>query len=378
VTANADASMVYGHANNVELIYVGSGSQVFVRTTAGGNLAPTTGAFPGGVVRGVAADPANENTIYVIDDDSVFQSVDGGANWTDISGNIAAGGAGTFRSIAYMPDGPNDRIAVGTNQGVFVSRESSFGTWFHLGGGLPNAPVWDLDYDVADDLLVAGTLGRGAWTLAGITDLNTPPVANAGADQTVECTSDTGTSVTLNGSASFDPDGDPLMYSWTDALNNEIATGPTPAVTLPLGTHILTLTVDDGQGGTDTDTVEITVQDTTAPTISKVGASPDTLWSPNHKMVPVAVSVSATDVCDPSVSCEIISVTSNEPLDGLGDGNTSPDWIITGALTVSLRAERSGKGTGRVYTVTVECTDHSGNSSTKPVIVSVPHSQGKK
>ena len=58
VTANSDAAMVYGHPNNDELIYVGAGTQVFVRTTAGGNLAPTAGAFPGGTVFGVAVDPA--------------------------------------------------------------------------------------------------------------------------------------------------------------------------------------------------------------------------------------------------------------------------------------------------------------------------------
>ena len=82
--------------------------------------------------------------------------------------------------------------------------------------------------------------------------------------------------------------------------------------------------------------------------------------------------MTVTDNCDSSVMCRIISVTSNEPIKGLGDGDKSPDWVITGNLTVDLRAERSAKGTGRWYTITVECTDSSGNRSTNYVQVSVP------
>ena len=66
-------------------------------------------------------------------------------------------------------------------------------------------------------------------------------------------------------------------------------------------------------------------------------------------MVPVTVVVSALDVCDPAPVCRLVAVSSNEPTDGTGDGNTAPDWQITGPLTVDLRAERAGKGTGRVY-----------------------------
>ena len=75
---------------------------------------------------------------------------------------------------------------------------------------------------------------------------------------------------------------------------------------------------------------------------------------PNHQLVPVTVAVEATDSCDPTPVCELTAVTSNEPENGTGDGDTSPDWEITGPLTVNLRAERAGSGSGRVYTLTVD------------------------
>ena len=111
--------------------------------------------------------------------------------------------------------------------------------------------------------------------------------------------------------------------------------------------------------------------DTTPPAITSASASPNTLWPPNHKMVPVTVTVAATDNSGDVPTCQIVSVSSNEPINGLGDGNTAPDWQITGTLTVNLRAERSGKGTGRTYTITVACTDGFGNTSTAAVTVNV-------
>ena len=204
--------------------------------------------------------------------------------------------------------------------------------------------------------------------------VNQAPHANAGPDQTVECTGPSGASVTLNGSASFDPDGDVLSYTWTGFFGT--ANGVSPTVTLPVGTHFVTLTVSDGQA-TATDIVYITVQDSMPPVIAAT-VSPSLLWPPNHKMVSVSVAAGVSDACDAAPSCQIISVSSNEPINGLGDGDTAPDWQITGDLTVELRAERSGNGTGRIYTIAVQCTDASGNSSTKTVTVSVPHDQGKR
>jgi sugar lactone lactonase YvrE len=150
----------------------------------------------------------------------------------------------------------------------------------------------------------------------------------------------------------------------------------------PVGSTIITYTATDTSGNTATSTQAVTVIDNTVPKIISASANPSVLWPPNHKMVPVTVGVTAKDNCEEKPAwpaCKIITVSSNEPENGLGDGDTAPDWGITGNLTVNLRAERSGTGSGRVYTITVRCTDASGNNSTtKTVAVTVPHDQGKK
>jgi hypothetical protein len=112
--------------------------------------------------------------------------------------------------------------------------------------------------------------------------------------------------------------------------------------------------------------------------IDNLTATPGVLWSPNHKMVDVTVDYSLFDGggVNPIVSTSL-SVSSNEPENGLGDGDTAPDWEVVDANHVRLRAERSGKGAGRIYTITVTCVDILGNTFSKPVTVTVPKSQGK-
>jgi hypothetical protein len=113
--------------------------------------------------------------------------------------------------------------------------------------------------------------------------------------------------------------------------------------------------------------------DVTAPTITGASASPNTLWPPNHKMRHVSVNYTATDACG-STSCSL-SVTSNEPVNSIGDGNTAPDWMVVNARQVQLRAERQGPRSGRIYTITISCTDQARNVARTTVRVSVPHDQ---
>jgi hypothetical protein len=114
-------------------------------------------------------------------------------------------------------------------------------------------------------------------------------------------------------------------------------------------------------------------RDTVPPVIAGVTATPNVLWPPNHKMVSVTITVTATDNFGEAPVCAIVSVTSSEPMNGQGDGDSAPDWQVTGPLTLNLRAERSGQGGGRIYAITVACEDGSGNSSAVIVNVSVPH-----
>jgi hypothetical protein len=145
-----------------------------------------------------------------------------------------------------------------------------------------------------------------------------------------------------------------------------------------------TCQVTDASSNTKSCSSKVTVVDTTPPIINSIVATPNTLWPPNHKFVPVSVAITATDICSASTSCSIVSVTSNEAVDAHGSGHTSPDWIISkpgpaaspAHLGVELRAERAGGGIGRIYTINVQCSDPSGNTTTGAATVSVAHDQG--
>ena len=121
----------------------------------------------------------------------------------------------------------------------------------------------------------------------------------------------------------------------------------------------------------------------TPPTITSVTANPSTLWPPNHKMVNITINAEVKDVSGLPVTLSA-TIASNEPQNGLGDGETAPDWtepVIdqqTGVIKLKLRAERSGSGNGRIYTVTITATDASGNASTALVEILVPHDKGRK
>jgi hypothetical protein len=109
--------------------------------------------------------------------------------------------------------------------------------------------------------------------------------------------------------------------------------------------------------------------------IASVSATPNSLGAPNHKMTPVAISARVTDNCPGATTWSVTGISSNEPANGTGDGDTEPDWTMAGAHAVSLRAERAGTGSGRIYTITITAKDVAGNASTATTTVAVPHNK---
>jgi hypothetical protein len=143
----------------------------------------------------------------------------------------------------------------------------------------------------------------------------------------------------------------------------------------PLGTTTITWTATDASGNSASAQQTVTVVDDDPPNVSDLSASPSVLWPPNHTMRDVTLSYAATDNCG-TVNCSVTSVTSNEPVDGTGDGDTAPDFDIVSSTLVHLRAERSGSGSGRRYTITLTCSDGT-NTASRSVDVNVPKSQQK-
>lgn len=209
---------------------------------------------------------------------------------------------------------------------------------------------------------------------------NGPPSISCPAASTNEC----GTISTVSATVS-DPDGDALTVVWS--VNGiAIQTNDLPASTnsssvslsakLGLGTNVVTVTATDTAGNVSSCTTTIIIVDTTPPVIESASATPNVLWPPNHKMVTIKVQAQVTDTCGPA-TWKILSVASSEAADAKGSGKkTTTDWQITGDHTLQLLAERSGKGTGRIYTITIQAKDQSGNTASETLTVTVPHDQG--
>jgi probable HAF family extracellular repeat protein len=139
---------------------------------------------------------------------------------------------------------------------------------------------------------------------------------------------------------------------------------PAAGSLLERGTHKVRITVTDAAGNATTKVVLLHVVDEIRPVFQSLTASPDVISPANKKLVPVTLSAIATDNCDPNPLSRIVSVTSSEPVD-------STDIVITGDLTLLLRAEVVSKSTPRIYTATVSCTDASGNATYKTLQIQV-------
>ncbi|HWY29787.1 MAG TPA: LamG-like jellyroll fold domain-containing protein [Candidatus Acidoferrum sp.] len=308
-----------------------------------------------------------------------------GGTITSISDNISALD-GTWINVAGVwnvagIDGSADKLRLYVNGKVVASTSSAtwggtVGAMADIGGGQDADCAGQFDLE---ELLVynRALASNEVAQLYAAGSAPTPPTISCPAPLTLECTNGSATG-TIDAKVQ-DTSGNALEVVWTldgiPSQTNDIpaggsitATSVTFTTSFGSGDHVVVVSASDGQTTPATCSTTVTVQDTIPPEILQIVATPNALWPPNHRMIPVNLIVDAVDNCDPSPVSKIIQVTSNEP-----ENRFEPDWVITGPLSVNLRAERLGMGRGRVYTIQVQCEDSSGNISYNSVNVVVPH-----
>ena len=114
------------------------------------------------------------------------------------------------------------------------------------------------------------------------------------------------------------------------------------------------------------------------PDCSAVKLDTTSLRPPNHRLVTITASGATDSDIGDSATLVVTGVTQDEPVNGLGDGGTAPDAVLSSpaANTVQVRAERSGTADGRVYRIAYTATDTHGATCSGVATVGVPHDQG--
>jgi hypothetical protein len=303
-------------ADNTAVIYaLGSGTNsVYVRTAGSGPPVQTTSSPGVNPLRDVAIDPSDWRRAWVVSSaNEVFSTVDAGATWTAVTGNLASQTA-ELRSVVYMP-GASGAVVVGglaacgpcvESGGVFRMAAGSPGVWERLGTGLPNAPVWDMEHDAMDDILVVSTMGRGAWSLAAASVV--PPTLSID-------------DVTL-------AEGD-------------------------VGTTIAAFTATLSHASAQTVTVDFSTSDGSASSGDYVAVSGTLTFAPGETAQPLNVEVIGDVVPEPDETffVNLASPVNATLLDGQGAGTISNDDLPALSIADVAVTEGAGGTVGAIFNV---------------------------
>ncbi|WP_299216155.1 glycosyl hydrolase [uncultured Aquimarina sp.] len=215
----------------------------------------------GNSIAGIAIHPVNPDIMWITTDGNgankgIHKTIDGGLTWTDITYNFPV--ATEYpEDIVHQPEHSQNPIYVSTDLGVYRLDDSS-NTWEPFMKGLPNTKIEDLEINIEDQTLTAGTYGRGIWRTSIPVELLQEDIRLAKIVSPQSSDSNCGSinpqiNVRNNGINTINAiditytidGGTPDGITWTGTLtsNQEIAIN-LPELKLPAGTYQLTITID--------------------------------------------------------------------------------------------------------------------------------------
>jgi hypothetical protein len=219
--------------------------------------------------------------------------------------NITASSAGT------VYESSNDGVVSVTTEGLLLAEGSGIATVVAQNSGVQDSITVTVHFDA-------------------------PPIAIPGADLTLTCAAPGSlVPVHLDGSASFDPDGDPLSFDWSEA-GSQLASGPTPTVQLVPGDHTIELEVADGLGGVGDATQHVSIlTDNAPPILTVLGRNPATVECGTAY---VDNGASATDACDGDLTGAVITHSDVNPKQ---PGAYSVSYEVSDRVGLTAMADRS-------------------------------------
>ncbi len=206
-------NVVEHSALDTNVFYASKGASIFRSDDVNaGTVTWQTLTAPGGsTIKDILCHPTDTNTVYIAQGTKIYESIDKGVTWIDITGNI---NNSTIKNcLVYSPVSGSEGLYVGSDYGVYFKPNNS-SNWNSYSNGLPVYPkVTELelfinDLSPAQNSLRASSYGRGLWTTSIYVDPNTPIVADFYSSDSISCL---GTVVNLIDGTS----GVPTSWSWT-------------------------------------------------------------------------------------------------------------------------------------------------------------------
>ncbi len=256
------------------VMYIADHSNIWKTKDDGAQWNVVTGTLPveSNSITYIAIHSNDPNTVWVTiggyGNEHVFETIDGGDSWTDISGGLP--NLPVFCIVQNKQVTLSDHLYVGTDIGVFIREGKS--DWQSYSSGLPNVMVTELEiyYNDANSefsKIYASTYGRGLWASELVKGLDLEidatlhsvinPLQKSYCGETIITPSivirNSGNETVTNLGISYIYGGsDPASFNWNGSLESgSFATISLPEIDLPFGEHTFTATIDEVNGGAD-------------------------------------------------------------------------------------------------------------------------------